>query len=921
MSIAEPIVVLLLIGAGITAFVLLLIFVLVPLLKGLGSLIGSIFAGIGWLFMHVFGFIGGMLKDIVRCIGGIPAFLVLGLLTILNVLIGRWSAAGHFAEAAKRECQVASACLYRIVLQRPLRLLLLGGLLEGIEQRLPEAMNAAPTSDTPHRHTGQFDGYQILGSLRAGGSGAKLYVAEPLPTKRAQVRSIPDRVVIKSFALSDGSSLPQIVRESRALECAKQLGHVVDHGMDAHRFYYVMPYIPGDHVGLVTRQLHGQSDGEGLGRRELAQVMHCMKDLLATLSAYHQGGLWHKDVKPENIIIHDGRAHLVDLGLVTSLKSAMTLTTHGTEYFRDPEMVRLALRGVKVHQVDGAKFDIYGVGAVLYFMVENTFPAHGGLSGFTKRAPESLRWIIRRAMADYHKRYVTAASMLADLEFVSNASDPFAVRPAELPSMRGQGAPQAPHVQAVNATGMNEAEAVAQPFGRAQVVAGVASPGEGEGDLRGFGVAAGFGASGAFAQVGQFHLDADGNPIPKNVPSKRPKLRITNWWTGEYALAEPIEGIAAAGGLGGAGALRAEARHVAAAAKRSSSTARLKAREQVAAARQRAAELRARAKAARHRSVAERQPSLALIGVTLSVLLAGGLAVAALFSFVRPRTPSATFTAPQVAAVADLAWLGPRLRDRIAAVEEAGGLGRGVFVMDAIHPHWDSATTRRAHDAVAGAMEVGTTIKSDSDTAARLRPLLPRIRSGAETSIGELDRILAEKECSMLVVYTANQGEPFMIYHPLAAVHAFDPPTVPEPPAPLAGTTLMVINDHPSSGDGAVAQRVESLRKHCEGQGYEIIIPEPQVEAEIRLALARWRIDGDEATRRALEQALAEHGLGGLLHITARPGGESPEDRTEWVVLQVPPGELCPDTADLDTDDADILEESAEESAEAASEE
>ena len=33
----------------------------------------------------------------------------------------------------------------------------------------------------------------------------------------------------------------------------------------------------------------------------------------------------------------------------------MTLTTHGTEYFRDPEMVRLALRGVKVHQVDGSR--------------------------------------------------------------------------------------------------------------------------------------------------------------------------------------------------------------------------------------------------------------------------------------------------------------------------------------------------------------------------------------------------------------------------------------------------------------------------------------------------------------------------------------------------------------------------------------
>ena len=61
-------------------------------------------------------------------------------------------------------------------------------------------------------------------------------------------------------------------------------------------------------------------------------------------------------------------------------------------------MVRMALRGVKVHQVDGTKFDIYAVGAVLYFVIENTFPAHGGLSTFAKKSPESIRWIIGKGV-------------------------------------------------------------------------------------------------------------------------------------------------------------------------------------------------------------------------------------------------------------------------------------------------------------------------------------------------------------------------------------------------------------------------------------------------------------------------------------------------------------------------------------------
>jgi serine/threonine protein kinase len=116
----------------------------------------------------------------------------------------------------------------------------------------------------------------------------------------------------------------------------------------------------------------------------------------------------------------------------------MTLTTHGTEYFRDPELVRQAMRGVKVHQVDGSKFDVFGAGAVLYFMLENTFPAHGGLSDFSKESPECIRWVVRRAMADYDKRYHSIKEMLADVETILSAKHISGVRPADLPSMGGE---------------------------------------------------------------------------------------------------------------------------------------------------------------------------------------------------------------------------------------------------------------------------------------------------------------------------------------------------------------------------------------------------------------------------------------------------------------------------------------------------
>lgn len=404
---------------------------------------------LGKLIIHVFTTLGAWIGDVFRLIGAVIVSIVFVPLTVLNVAIGRWSASAHYGRAFTSECKTVGACLYRIAIGHPLRLIGLSGLTEGLEKRLPQAMADAPGSDRPSKRQGMFEGYTIVGSLQGGGSGGKLYIAEPDELKKAafnrQGFHTVDRVVIKTFSLGDGSSLPQIVRESRALDAAKKMGLVLEHELNDERFYYVMRYVPGDSLTVVTQRMHASAEPAGLGNKGLAHAIGYATDLLEGLDVYHRGGLWHKDVKPDNLIVDReeeaalgrGRAHLVDFGLITPLRSAMTLTTHGTEYFRDPELVRQALRGVKVHQIDGARFDVYAAGAVLFSMIENSFPAHGGLSRVSKRCPEAVRWIIRRAMADYDKRYATAREMLDDLAVVTTAADPFAVKPADLPSVSG----------------------------------------------------------------------------------------------------------------------------------------------------------------------------------------------------------------------------------------------------------------------------------------------------------------------------------------------------------------------------------------------------------------------------------------------------------------------------------------------------
>lgn len=485
-------------------------------------LIGKVFGLTFLVLRNIFRFIGQEVTDTLRLVGAILASVLFAPLVVLSIIIGRWSASKHYARSFMDEIHASLRSVYRIFVGNPARLFGLNKALEGVEQRVPNAMAGAPTRDKPSKRAGMFEGYTIVGSLKGGGSGGKLYIATPDPIKQAVFAKRKlgeiDQVVIKVFSLTDGSSLPQIVRESRALDSARQLGLVLEHQMTPDRFYYVMRFVPGEPLSQVTHRLHALSSAEGLDRDHLRSVMGYSDDLLVALDTYHHNELWHKDVKPDNIIVDghgkDAKAHLVDFGLVTPMRSAMTLTTHGTEYFRDPELVRQALRGVKVHQIDGSKFDVYAAGAVLFSMIENSFPAHGGLSQITKRCPDALRWIVRRAMAEYDRRYPSAAAMLADLRVVINAQDPFAIKPIDLPSVSQGDIAAAQKVESQAAAYQGSFDAPS--FGHAVHAASPVPPSP----------------------------QMDGSP--NNARVGRPNAKVTDWWSGKYnVVGAPVQKQAA----------------------------------------------------------------------------------------------------------------------------------------------------------------------------------------------------------------------------------------------------------------------------------------------------------------------------------------------------------------------------------------
>jgi len=497
-------------GAGVAVLLTLLVAAIILL---------PIFVGGRWLIRRLWAFLAGEAADLVRLIGAVVAGLVFGAAAMINAALMRKPSVEHYLRGLHAEGEVLLGCLYRVLIGHPAKLLSLTPLTEILEDRVPRVMATAPS--TSGARAGKFDGYAIVGTLPTGGSGARLYIAEPSPRKLAELnvagRQPVGRVVIKSFVLGDGSSLPQIVSESRVLTAASQLGLVLDHRLGEGEFHYVTRYEPGEPLTRVIRSLHDEAGSAGLRGEPLGRGLGLVADLLRTLREYHAAALWHKDVKPDNVIVTEAGAKLVDFGLVTPMRSGLTLTTHGTEYFRDPEMVRLALRGTKVQDVDGAKFDVYGAGAVLYALIENTFPAHGGLSRISKPCPDAVRWIVNRAMAEYDKRYSSAAAMLADVEHVLSAPDAFGVRIGELPSVAGATAepivepeplPDTWPVDSGEPSSLSEVPDAGPPAQAAARAKSEPQPDDGP---------------------------ADSGDVPASGPAT-PRLRVRNWWTGRYDI-------------------------------------------------------------------------------------------------------------------------------------------------------------------------------------------------------------------------------------------------------------------------------------------------------------------------------------------------------------------------------------------------
>ena len=203
--------------------------------------------------------------------------------------------------------------------------------------------------------------YLLEKELGAGGM-ATVYLAHEVERDR----QVALKVLHPDLSHTLGSD-----RFAREIRLVKTLEHpgivgVFDSGDADGQLWFSMPFVTGESLRQrITK----------LGQLPLDDALSIFAEAASALAFAHERGIIHRDIKPDNIMLSEGRALVADFGIARALEQsgeALTQTgmSVGTPAYMAPEQAA-GDKGLD------ERVDIYALGSVLYEMLAGT-PAFTG---------------------------------------------------------------------------------------------------------------------------------------------------------------------------------------------------------------------------------------------------------------------------------------------------------------------------------------------------------------------------------------------------------------------------------------------------------------------------------------------------------------------------------------------------------------
>ncbi|MCL2867643.1 MAG: protein kinase, partial [Clostridia bacterium] len=258
--------------------------------------------------------------------------------------------------------------------------------------------------------------YRLLEVIGSGGM-AVVYRAEDIRTGK------PVAVKFLKQELEEDDEFA--MRFQREAEAVSRMSHhnvvnLLDVGYENERHYLVMEYVQGQTLKDLIRKK---------GRMKPTLAAQITLRILAALNHAHANGVIHRDIKPQNILVHaDGHIKVADFGIATRMNSETLSRADnviGSVHYISPEQAS----GKEI----GITSDIYSVGVVLFEMMTGRVPYDGdtivsvAMQHLRRETPSvrslaphvtpGLAYVVSKAMEkDPGKRYQSAQQMGIDLQ-------------------------------------------------------------------------------------------------------------------------------------------------------------------------------------------------------------------------------------------------------------------------------------------------------------------------------------------------------------------------------------------------------------------------------------------------------------------------------------------------------------------------
>lgn len=248
--------------------------------------------------------------------------------------------------------------------------------------------------------------YSVIRSLGRGATGAVYLALDPVLQRYVAVK------VLQRHLAQEPAMRDRFLREARTNAALAHPAIVPVFGMmaNADLVYFAMQYVPGDSLAVMLRDR---------GRLPAAEACRILAELAGALDYAHRQRVVHRDVKPENILVHrdTGMPMLTDFGVARAVSLDAMLAEEqkaerelfwGTPHFMSPEQI------AGEDQLDG-RSDLYALGALGYTMLTGRVPFDGAgpleiaarqltsrppeIDAFAPGTPEALVHAITRCLA------------------------------------------------------------------------------------------------------------------------------------------------------------------------------------------------------------------------------------------------------------------------------------------------------------------------------------------------------------------------------------------------------------------------------------------------------------------------------------------------------------------------------------------